>query len=81
MTVTFRVGESDFLSSPKTQIGPLQLLRHQSIELLRRSEACSHLRHREKSDINQTRLTEKWTQIDLFKISLAAIHRLHGLVK
>lgn len=62
MTATFRVGESDFLSSPKTQISPLQLLRHQSIELLRRAETCSHLRHREKTDItDQTTLTQMWT--------------------
>lgn len=41
---TFRICQSDLFTSPKTKIGSLKLLRHQSIKLLGGAQTCSNLK-------------------------------------
>ncbi len=44
---TFRIGQRDLFASPKAEIGPLELLRHQSVELQGGAETCANLREEE----------------------------------
>lgn len=41
---TFRISQSNLFASPKTKIGPLKLLRNQSVELLSGTKTCAHLK-------------------------------------
>lgn len=44
LNATFRIGKSDLFAPPQTEVGPLELLRHQSIELLSWAKTCADLK-------------------------------------